>query len=178
MLRPRVLDLYCGSGGPSVGYYLAGFDVIGVDLQRHPAYPFAFIQRDILSLLTDPEVTASVDLIHAGNPMPALLDLVGKPWVAANAEAGPRSITLCASHFARTTGGRHRRFQASFTLPDPGPCWCNHSPQAAMPRPVSMSDHTRWVGEQVSRRFFPGLAARDHHHRRFTPGRIERLTKL
>ena len=31
MMEPRLLDLFCGAGGCSVGYSRAGFDVVGVD---------------------------------------------------------------------------------------------------------------------------------------------------
>lgn len=32
--RPRLLDLFCGGGGASMGYWLAGFEVIGVDIAK------------------------------------------------------------------------------------------------------------------------------------------------
>lgn len=32
--RPRLLDLFCGAGGCSVGYERAGFDVTGVDIEE------------------------------------------------------------------------------------------------------------------------------------------------
>ncbi len=31
-MRPRLLDLFAGAGGCSVGYHRAGFNVVGVDL--------------------------------------------------------------------------------------------------------------------------------------------------
>lgn len=65
-MRPRLLDLFCGGGGASVGYDRAGFDVVGVDVVAQPRYPFRFWQLDALAL--EPWVLDAFDAIHASPP--------------------------------------------------------------------------------------------------------------
>jgi DNA (cytosine-5)-methyltransferase 1 len=80
--RLRLLDLFCGAGGASAGYYRAGFEVTGVDLARKQLpdgtwvddaampkrYPFEFIKADALEMLADREFVARFDVIHASPP--------------------------------------------------------------------------------------------------------------
>lgn len=64
----RLLDLFCGAGGCSVGYSRSGFEVVGVDHKTHPDYPFQFVQGDALSLRT--EYLDQFDVVAASPPCP------------------------------------------------------------------------------------------------------------
>lgn len=141
-----------------MGYYLAGFDVIGVDIKPQPQYPFPFIRRDCLSVLEDDDLLECFDAIHASPPclsetplrklhgdkqyrdfltptLALLDDLMDIPWVVENVEMTqkmPGSVMLCGTHFGLGCDGRvlrrHRRFLANFALPRTGVCWCAGKP--------------------------------------------------
>ena len=72
----RLLDLFCGAGGAAMGYSQAGFaEIVGVDIEPQPNYPFEFWQMDVEALANkDPLfiqywfMAEGFDLIHASPP--------------------------------------------------------------------------------------------------------------
>jgi DNA (cytosine-5)-methyltransferase 1 len=142
MIKPRLLDLFCGAGGVAVGYSRAGFEVIGVDLRPQPNFPFQFIQADALSM--NAEFLASFDAIHASPPCQAYSDLAkrnrngdkwpkliepvrgmlsetGLPYVIENVEGAPlrNPTVLCGTMFKGLRVIRHRLFESNFFIMSP-----------------------------------------------------------
>lgn len=131
--RPRLLDLFCKAGGAGRGYVDAGFDVIGVDIEPQPRYPYRFIQASAFDVLADREFVAGFDLIHASpvckvhTSMKAfaaahhedqisrtreLLQATGLPYVIENVPGAPLvdPVVLCGSMFDLGVR-RHRMFE-------------------------------------------------------------------
>ncbi len=141
--RPRLLDLFCGGGGASMGYWLAGFDVVGVDSARQPRYPFPFFQADALEFVgvygqdfaaihASPPCQAYSRLAarHPGREYPDLiaptrevLRRAGVPYVIENVPEAPllNPVTLDGSTFDLGTSDyklvRRRAFEISWALP-------------------------------------------------------------
>jgi DNA (cytosine-5)-methyltransferase 1 len=69
MKQPILVDLFCGGGGCSVGYYRAGFRVIGVDnkpsLRKNYPFEFHCCEWDSEEAL---QLISKADAIHASPP--------------------------------------------------------------------------------------------------------------
>jgi DNA (cytosine-5)-methyltransferase 1 len=183
-VKPRLLDLFCGAGGATKGYQVAGFHVTGVDIKYQPNYcGDEFVQGDAIRRLTEFSL-ARVDAIHASPPCqaftraghlrtaqgresssgdlltPTLAALKGLtiPWVVENvpgAPIGEYSITLCGSSFGLQVR-RHRLFASNVMLMAPP---CDHVSQG---RPIGVYYRTGEViphGGRTARNVAEGRAA-------------------
>jgi DNA (cytosine-5)-methyltransferase 1 len=147
MNKPKLLDLFCCAGGAGMGYYRAGFNVVGVDINPQPNYPFEFHRADALEFVR--ERGREFDVIHASPPCQHFSTVSGKakkhhgarhpdllaptrealraadrPYVIENVEAAPLEgpIVLCGSSFGLDLR-RHRKFESNVTLTSSG---CDH----------------------------------------------------
>lgn len=82
-----LVDFCCGAGAVSIGYYEAGFDIIGCDIEPQPNYPFPFVRADGLEA---EGLLAIADAAHASPP--CLRDTVMKHAPGAKGEAHPLLI--------------------------------------------------------------------------------------
>jgi DNA (cytosine-5)-methyltransferase 1 len=98
-MKPRLLDLFCGAGGCSMGYWLAGFEVVGVDIDPHPDYPFDFIQADALTVDFD-----DFDAIHASPPCQAHTTMSNR-WRGAGGEADSHDALIPAVRWRLVMAG-------------------------------------------------------------------------
>ncbi len=84
LTKPRLLDLFCGAGGCSVGYHRAGFDVVGVDVKPQPRYPFEFHNGDAIAFLA--AHGGEFDVIHASPPCQAFTSMKAMPNAGQHAD--------------------------------------------------------------------------------------------
>ncbi|MFI7042639.1 DNA cytosine methyltransferase [Microbispora rosea] len=138
---PRVLDTFCCAGGASMGYHLAGFDVVGVDVNPQPHYPFEFHQADAVEFIR--KHGREFDLIAGSPPCQAHTPLnaynhkeyprligptreamrsTGRPYVIENVEAAKPEllapVMLCGPMFGLKVY-RHRLFEMNWGLATP-----------------------------------------------------------
>ncbi|MFF2075374.1 DNA methylase [Kitasatospora sp. NPDC058162] len=134
-----VLDAYCNIGGTGMGFWLAGFDVVGVDILDQPRYPFPFLRGDAVETIA--AHGQRFDLISAGppcqfdctltvgtnqarrdryadllEPTREALEFTGRPYVIEQppGRASRRmriDLTLCGEMFGLRVL-RHRNFEA------------------------------------------------------------------
>lgn len=136
----RALDLFCCAGGAGTGLARAGFEVVGVDIAPQPHYPFEFRQGDALTFPLDgfdfiwasPPCQRFSDLAKRngnGSDWPDLVDPIrqrllrsGALFVIENVEGAPlrKDLIFCGTMFEGLRVLRHRVFEASFTLWQPG----------------------------------------------------------
>lgn len=124
-----------------MGYSRAGFDVVGIDVEHQPRYPFRFIQADALEYLA--ANGRRFDAVHASPPCQCytslrslcagktypdlvgptrdLLQTCGRPYVIENVPGAPlarSSLVLCGGMFGLRVY-RHRLFESPFFVPSP-----------------------------------------------------------
>lgn len=164
--RPVLLDLFCGAGGAARGYQLAGFDVVGVDIQPQPNYPFEFIHSDVFRWWNYATTRLETfDAIHASPPCQAyttmnnrhgsasppfiaetreLLAGSGLPWVIENVSGAlahmHSPIELTGEMFGLRVH-RPRLFESNLLLMSP-------------PRPTRQLDPVAVYGKQDGRRLW------------------------
>lgn len=156
-LLPKVLDLFCGAGGASMGYNRAGFDVTGLDVKHGKRYPFTYWRMSIENVTQD--TLSQFDLIHASPPCQTfsitknlriaqgkstdkvdwlpytrqLLQASGKPYIIENVPGAPLidPVMVCGSAFGLKVR-RHRLFESNLQLTG---TQCSHKAQG---RPIGV----------------------------------------
>jgi DNA (cytosine-5)-methyltransferase 1 len=137
----RLLDLFCCEGGGAEGYSQAGFtEIIGIDVNPQPRYPFTFVQADALRPPVD---LKDFDFIHASPPCQrwaggfvkhrdnhpdyisatrAMLRASGRPYVIENVPRAPLvdAVMICGGALGCMTPTlqlhRHRKFEANWAF--------------------------------------------------------------
>ena len=138
----KLLDLFCGAGGASMGYAMAGFDVTGIDVKHGKRYPYTYIRGDVRDYL-NPDFLIQFDVIAASPPcqtfsatkhlrnaqgkstskvnmIPEVRDALiasGKPYIIENVPNAPLidPVLVCGSAFGLKVR-RHRLFESNVPL--------------------------------------------------------------
>jgi len=172
--RPLLADWFCGAGGAGLGYLLAGWHIVGWDIEPQPRYPGCFVLGDALEASLD-----GFEACHASPPCqayslnmrglvkgdhPMLIDAVRERlttsgldlWVIENVIGAPlphqsdlwgaHGIELCGTMFDLPLW-RHRLFETSIPIPLP-PRGCDHTAQ-----PMNPFRDKRPGGHTLERRF-------------------------
>lgn len=162
-----IADLFCKAGGCGKGYADAGFEVVGVDIEPQPHYPFKFYQMDAIEFIR--KHWMEFDAFHASPPCqeytksarqwrkegreyPDLVGITreelvktGRPYIIENVPGSPliNPITLNGSVFGLLVH-RPRLFETNFPIKQP------YIPKTKKPvkmgRPVKEGDIIQPVG--------------------------------
>ena len=142
-----VLDAFCKAGGASKGWAAAGYEVVGVDIEPQPNYPYEFYQGDAVDFIY--QYGSEFDIVYGGPPCqlyskmtktagtqnnhPDLIEptrkamkAVGRPYMIENVRGSPleNPLMLCGTMFGLLEI-RHRYFECSPPIWWP-PAACNH----------------------------------------------------
>lgn len=137
-----------------MGYARAGFEVIGVDMEPQPNYPFKMVRGDALKFVeamwpgmfdaihaSPPCQSYSRALKHLATPQPMLIDPIrealtetGLPYIIENVPGAPlkNPVQLCGTSFGLRVY-RHRLFETNFLVE---PLACDHRELAMNPHNV------------------------------------------
>lgn len=166
MSKPVLLDLFCGAGGAAMGYHRAGFEVVGIDINPQPHYPFEFVQADAMNLPVD---ISAFDVIHASPPcqgytpmsnrwgskaqqlveeVRTLLRRSGALYVIENVPGAPLShpVRICGSALGLGTF-RHRLFESNLLLLG---TQCQHKGRSSLPIYGKMDGRRLWTRKDKS----------------------------
>lgn len=161
----RLLDLFSCAGGAAMGYHRAGFEVVGVDINPQPRYPFEHHVGDAIEFVN--AHGHEFDAIHASPPCQTFtayrrrgagvgdsyvdlipqtrdaLERIGVPYVIENVETakaeliGP--VRYCGSSFGLDVR-RHRLFESNIPLNAPP---CDHAWQTPRFPPATNRSNLR-----------------------------------
>lgn len=148
-----------------MGYYRAGFDVVGVDHSLQSGYPFPFVEADVFEV--DLDSWGGVVVVAASPPCQSftsyrrrgggvgdgyvnlipetreLLERTGLPYVIENVEAAREHlldpVMLCGSSFGLNVR-RHRLFESNVDLVGPA---CDHGWQTPRFHPATNRSNLR-----------------------------------
>lgn len=166
MGKPKLLDLFCGAGGASRGYQMAGFHVTGIDNRPQPRYVGdLFIQADALN---PPVRLEDFDVVHASPPCQAFTkarrlqgnthpDLIAGtrgllanrlPYVIENVPGAPlvNPVVLEGQMFDSLQTQRARWFETNWPLAVPFLRSPRPAPNAKMGRPPKPYEWMHVVG--------------------------------
>lgn len=70
---PLLIDWFCGEGGAAEGYVQAGWEVLGIDIDRQPRFPYAFMRGDCID--PDHRLWRLADAFHASPPCQGMTEM-------------------------------------------------------------------------------------------------------